>query len=140
MDEKLKEKLVHFNSIRERLIELARSHEIITYGELEGECNIPNPTPGPKGENLYYYNLLYDLGSFEALFERPPINALVVTRSEGKPGQGLYNWAKLRLKQFDISNPYQLLEQYRSECKEYWSDAENYRLYSRSIAIEYCVV
>lgn len=133
----MEEKLVHFNSIRKRLIELARAHRTITYGELEGECNIPNPTPGPKGENVYYYNLLYDLGSFEALFGRPPINALVVSQKERKPGIGFYNWAKVRLRRYDISNPYELLEEYRSECKDYWSDDKYYRQFSSTINIKY---
>lgn len=133
----MEEKLVHFNSIRKRLIALARTGGIITYGDLEEGCNIPNPTPGPEGENRYFYNLLYDLGSFEALHERPPINALVVRKKDRIPGQGFYKWVKLRFNRFDNADPLDVLGDYRVECSKYWSNEENYRLFSGSIRIEY---
>lgn len=129
------EKLIHFNSIRKRLIEVARNGGVITYGDVERDCNIPNENPGDA--NHYLFDLLYDLGSFEALFERPPINALVVRKKERVPGQGFYNWVKLRLNHFDKRDPLDALDEYRLECSKYWSDEEKYRLFSGSIRIDY---
>ena len=126
--------MVHFNSIRQRLIELARKGEITTYSDLERDCNIPNPS---GDANLYLFDLLYDLGSFEALFERPPINALVVKKKVGIPGDGFYKWDRLRLRRFDKLNQVDILMEYKVICSQYWQNEENYRVYSGAVNIEY---
>jgi hypothetical protein len=131
----MEEKMIHFNRIRRRLIELARDGSVITYGVLERECNIPNGNPGEP--NHYLFDLLYDLGSFEALFDRPPINALVVRSREKTPGQGFYNWVKLRLKLFDVKDQVGILGKFMVKCSQYWSDEEKYRLFSGPISIDY---
>lgn len=128
-------KLAHFNSIRNRLIELAKVGGLTTYSDLERDCSIPNRNPGDA--NVYLFNLLYDLGSIEALFDRPPINALVVRKKEKTPGQGFYNWVRLRLNHFDKRDPSEALGDFRVECSKFWSDEENYRQFSGSISIEY---
>lgn len=129
---------LHFNQVRKYLIELARLGHTTTYMRLQEVFGIPNTSPR-SSSNYYLNNLLWDLDSFEYIFQRPPISSFVNSARLKRPGKGFYDWAKLRLthSRAKIENDPGFLHEVRDICKEYWLHEGNYKLYSGDVQIAY---
>jgi hypothetical protein len=133
----MEERMLHFNFIRQYLIELARKGKTASYKEIVTVAGLPNDS---SDESTYYlYNLLWDLDAFEYMFERPPLTSLVISLKLKRPGKGFYDWAKLRLthSRRKIEDDPEFLRKVRDNCKEYWLDEGNYKLYSGTVQIAY---
>jgi hypothetical protein len=134
----MEERMLHFNRVRKYLIDLANIAVLATYKELARDCEIPNTTPD-RSSNYYLNNLLWDIDSFECIFERPPISSLAINSSSGRPGKGFYDWARLRIahttKLIEFSPTF--LQKQRDKCFEFWQNDENYKLYSGAVYVEY---
>jgi len=134
----MEEKIIHLNRVRSHLIKLARQNQTITYRQLETVCQIPNQNK--RERNFYFFDLLVHIGNFETMFNRPPINSLVYSVKDKRPGQGFYDWARVMLKitsKKKIEYSIFLLNKWKQECNDYWSIEENYQKYSGDFFIKY---
>lgn len=80
------ERAATLDEMREILIGVAKLRTTITYGELASLIT----TVGLHVRAPQYYDLLRDLCREEDAQERGFLGALVVRKSDGRPGQGFY--------------------------------------------------
>lgn len=135
---RVEDKLLHFNRVRKYLIDLAYIAVTVTYEKLTRDCEIPNTSPD-RSSNYYLNNLLWDIDSFEYIFDRPPITSLADSYYGIRPGKGFYDWARLRIahtsKMIEFHSTF--LQEMRDKCCEFWQNEENYKLYSGTVHVEY---
>jgi hypothetical protein len=133
----MEERMLHFNFIRQYLIELARNGKTASYKEIVTVAGLPNDSSDESSH--YLYNLLWDLDAFEFMFERPPLTSFVISLRLKRPGKGFYDWVRLRVAhtQNELENHPTFLQEIQSKCGEYWRNEDNYKRYSGAVYVEY---
>jgi hypothetical protein len=91
--------------VRQWLIETAREHRLVTYGELGEQFNIP-AWRGPMGR------ILGDISTSEYNDRRPFLSAIVVRQDTQRPGSGFWN-----IPEIDRTRAW---EDYRDEVWQHW--------------------
>jgi hypothetical protein len=78
--------------LRKRLIEIARSHCVITYGDLAQEFNIPcHPIGRIRGREIFDIgNTVGDISIYEHSKGRPYLSAIVVNQETGEVSGGFF--------------------------------------------------
>lgn len=80
-----------YQEIYERLKEVARNGELITYGEIAPLAGLNMES---QGDRTKMGELLGEISTYEHEHGRPMLSAVVVQSGIGYPGEGFYNLAR----------------------------------------------
>lgn len=106
-------------AIYERLIEVARAGDLITYGEIAPLANLNMDSPDDRNKIAH---ILGDISTHEDEQGRPLLSSVVVLAGIGYPGEGFFNLAR-QLGRYHGHKEFEDLEFFVQETKRvygYW--------------------
>lgn len=115
-------------TVRQKLIEIARKGRSITYQDLCDECNLGLVMRNSEYERAEIGRILGAISSFEHHHKRPLISSLVLSKGDSYQGDGFYKlceelgfgpWKKLKN---DVT--FDALQM--NACYAFWKDDNNY--------------
>jgi hypothetical protein len=79
------------HGIYDRLVQVARSGDLVTYGEIAPLAGLDMADPGDRSRIAH---ILGEISTEEHQLGRPLLSAVVVLQDQNKPGEGFFHLAR----------------------------------------------